>query len=138
MAGILIDTSVLVDAERDRKVLEQLPQKARHSISVITVSELLHGVHRAAPDHVRIRRQVVVEALLGAIEQLPITPRIARLHAQIWAEMQTKGEIIGAHDLWIAATALAHGLALATSNTGEFKRVPALELLTIKSGQPGD
>ena len=138
MAGILIDTSVLVDAERDRKVLEQLPQEARHSISVITVSELLHGVHRAAPDHVRIRRQVVIEALLGAIEQLPITSRIARLHAQIWAELQAKGEIIGAHDLWIATTALAHGLTLATANAAEFKRVPALDLLTIKSGQPGD
>ncbi|MGC2374368.1 MAG: PIN domain-containing protein [Solirubrobacteraceae bacterium] len=138
MAGILIDTSVLVDAERDRKVLEQLRQEARHSISVITVSELLHGVHRAAPDHVRIRRQVVIEALLGAIEQLPITPHIARLHAQIWAELQAKGEIIGAHDLWIAATALAHGLTLATANAAEFKRVPALELLTIKSRQPAD
>lgn len=135
MAGILIDTSVLVDAERDRKVLKQLPQDARHSISVITVSELLHGVHRAAPDHVRIRRQVVVEALLGAIEQLPITSRVARLHAQIWAELQRKGEIIGAHDLWIAATALAHGHTLATVNTSEFERVPALELLTIKSRQ---
>ena len=136
MAGILIDTSVLIEAERERKVLEQLPQDAQHSISVITVSELLHGVHRAAPDHVRIRRQVVVEALLGVIEQLPITSRIARLHAQIWAELQAKGEVIGAHDLWIAATALTHGLTLATANAGEFKRVPALELLAIKSEQP--
>ncbi len=133
MAGILIDTSVLVDAERDSRVLEQLPEDARHAISVITVSELLHGVHRATTDRVRIRRQVVVEALLGAIEQLPITSRIARLHSQIWAELQAKGEVIGAHDLWIAATALTHGLALATVNAGEFKRVPALELLPIKS-----
>jgi tRNA(fMet)-specific endonuclease VapC len=131
VAGILIDTSVLVDAERDSQVLEQLPEDAQHAISVITVSELLHGVHRAAPDRVRIRRQVVVEALLAAIEQLPITPRIARLHAQIWAELQAQGEIIGAHDLWIAATALAHGLMLATANAGEFERVPALELLPI-------
>ncbi len=131
MAGLLIDTSVLIDAERDGRVLQQLPEDARHTISVITVSELLHGVHRAAPDHVRIRRQVVVEALLAAIEQLPITPHIARVHAQIWAELQAKGEIIGAHDLWIAATALAHGLTLATLNAGEFERVPALPLLPI-------
>lgn len=136
MAGILIDTSVLINAERDGRVLDQLPEDARHAISVITVSELLHGVHRAAPDRVRIRRQVVVEALLGAIEQLSITPRIARLHGQMWAELQAKGEIIGAHDLWIAATALAHGLALATANVEEFRRVPALELLPIKSRQP--
>lgn len=137
MAGVLIDTSVLVDAERDSQVFEQLPEDSRHAISVITVSELLHGVHRAAPDHVRIRRQVVVDALLGVIEQLPITSRIARLHSQIWAELQAKGEIIGAHDLWIAATALTHGLALATTNAGEFKRVPALELLPIRARLSG-
>jgi len=133
VAAVLIDTSVLIEVEREREVLEQLPQDAQHSISVITVSELLHGVHRAAPDHVRIRRQVVVEALLGAIEQLPITSHIARLHAQIWAELQAKGEVVGAHDLWIAATALTHGLTLATANAGEFKRVPALELLAIET-----
>ncbi len=138
MAGVLIDTSVLVDAERDSRVLEQLSEQARHAISVITASELLHGVHRAAPDHVRIRRQGVVEALLGAIEQLPITPRIARLHAQIWAELQAKGEIIGAHDLWIAATAITHGLALATANTSEFERVSGLELQHIESPRPSD
>jgi tRNA(fMet)-specific endonuclease VapC len=49
--------------------------------------------------------------------------------------MQAKGEVIGAHDLWIAATALVHGLTLATANNGEFERVPALELLPIQSGQ---
>ena len=63
MAVPLIYTSVLVDAERDLRVLERLPQEARHSISGITASERLHGVHRAAPDHVRIRCQVIVEAL---------------------------------------------------------------------------
>lgn len=131
MAGILIDTSVLIDAERDSRVLAQLPQGAQHAISAITVSELLHGAHRAGSDRVRIRRQAVVEALLAAIEQLPITSRIARMHAQIWANLQAEGKIIGAHDLWIAATALAHGLTLATANTGEFERVPALELLPI-------
>jgi tRNA(fMet)-specific endonuclease VapC len=136
VAGVLIDTSVLIDAERDSRVFEQLPESSRHAISVITVSELLHGIHRATPDHVRIRRQVVVEALLGVIEQLPITSRIARLHSQIWAELQAKGGIIGAHDLWIAATALAHGLTLATANAGEFKRVPGLELLPIGASPP--
>jgi tRNA(fMet)-specific endonuclease VapC len=131
VAGVLIDTSVLIDAERDSKVLDQLADDAPHAISVITVSELLHGVHRATPDRVRIRRQVVVEALLGAMAQLPITPRIARLHAQIWAELQAKGEMIWAHDLWIAATALTHGLVLASANAREFERIPGLELLPI-------
>jgi predicted nucleic acid-binding protein len=38
--------------------------------------------------------------------------------------------VIGAHDLWIAATALAYGLGLATDNGTEFKRVPGLRVLS--------
>lgn len=138
MAGVLIDTPVLVDAERDRKVLEQLPQEVRHSISVITVSELLHGVHLAAPDHVRIRRQVVIEALLGAIEQLPITSRIGAppranlggATSQRRSHRRTR-PVDSSHSTYTWTT-------LATANAAELKRVPALELLTIKSGRPDD
>lgn len=133
MAGVLIDTSVLIDAERNSDVLDQLPVDASHAISVITVSELLHGVHRATSERVRVRRQAVVEAMLAAIAQLPITARIARLHAQMWAQLQAKGEMIGAHDLWIAATAMTHGLVLATANAREFERISALELLAIQA-----
>jgi predicted nucleic acid-binding protein len=41
----------------------------------------------------------------------------------------TASELIGAHDLWIAATALAHGLAVATGNAAEFRRVPGLRVI---------
>ncbi|MBI4704379.1 MAG: type II toxin-antitoxin system VapC family toxin [Deltaproteobacteria bacterium] len=40
--------------------------------------------------------------------------------------MQRRGSTIGAHDLLIAATAVAHGLSLATRNVREFRRVPGL------------
>jgi tRNA(fMet)-specific endonuclease VapC len=51
------------------------------------------------------------------------------VHAQVWAELSGRGEPIGAHDLWIAATALTHGLGLATSNLVDFGRVPGLRLI---------
>ncbi len=38
--------------------------------------------------------------------------------------------MIGAHDLIISATALAHGHAVLTDNVGEFRRVPGLEILS--------
>jgi tRNA(fMet)-specific endonuclease VapC len=53
------------------------------------------------------------------------------LSATAESSSKAKGGIIGAHDLWIAATALAHGLTPATLNAGEFERVPALSLLPI-------
>ena len=74
------------------------------AISVITVSELLHGVHRAEGAQ-RSRRSAFVEHVLAGIEAFPITEAIARVHADVWATLSARGEMIGAHDLWIAATA---------------------------------
>ncbi len=131
MAGVLIDTSVLIDAERGGSSLKRVPRALERSISVITVSELSHGVHRAIDDLVRIRRQVAVEGILATFEPLPITEQVARVHAEIWARLEAAGEMIGAHDLWIAATALSNGLSLATANPREFTRVPGLEVLAV-------
>jgi tRNA(fMet)-specific endonuclease VapC len=133
--ALLIDTSVLVDAERRaeqyERVLPEDKQDQEHSISVITVSELLHGVHRANGEHRRALRRAVVEGMLARLEPISITSAVARIHAETWAELEAAGEIIGAHDLWIAATALAHGLQVATTNAHEFERVPGLAVLAL-------
>lgn len=133
--ALLIDTSVLVSAERGEEGYEQaLPEDERdqeHSISVITVSELLHGVHRATGEVRRARRRAFVEGMLARFEPIPIVFEVARIHAEIWAELEAAGEIIGVHDLWIAATALTHGLQVATSNAREFERVPGLSVLAL-------
>jgi tRNA(fMet)-specific endonuclease VapC len=100
-------------------------------ISVITVSELLHGVHRAVDGAVRMRREAIVEDALAEVEPIQITTEVARIHAGIWSQLEAAGKNIGAHDLWIAATALTHGLRLATSNVREFERVPGLEVLAL-------
>jgi tRNA(fMet)-specific endonuclease VapC len=126
VAGWLIDTSVLVGAERGGSELGRVPQEEEHAISAITASELLHGVHRAADGARRTRRRAFVESVLSEIETLPITLEVARVHAEIWAQLQAAGSVIGAHDLWIAATAIAHDLRIATCNPGEFERVPGL------------
>jgi tRNA(fMet)-specific endonuclease VapC len=67
-----------------------------------------------------------VEAVLQSFPLLPIDLPTARLHAQIGAELASRGSTIGPNDLWLAASAIAHGLSLATGNSREFERVPAL------------
>ncbi len=131
MAGWLIDTSVLVDSERGGGALGRVPEDDEHSISIITVSELLHGVHRAVDAARRTRRQAFVEHVLAELEVLPATVEIARIHSEIWARLEVSGAAIGVHDLWIAATALAHGMGVATSNAREFERVPGLSVLAV-------
>jgi tRNA(fMet)-specific endonuclease VapC len=129
--AVLIDTSVLVDAERREQSLDQKIGDQARAISVITASELLHGVHRARTGAVRARRAAFVEHLISAIEPLPVTTTIARAHAEVWAELESRGNLIGAHDLWIAATALSHGMDVATANHRDFERVPGLNVVPV-------
>jgi predicted nucleic acid-binding protein len=73
-----------------------------------------------------MRRSVHVEALLEHFAVVPIDVPIARAHAHLWAELASRGTPIGPHDLWLAASAIAHGFAIATLNIREFERVPGL------------
>jgi len=129
--GVLIDASILIEAERGRLQLE--PHVARHPdeesfLSVITASELLHGVYRATQADVRAKRSAFVEGILERFPLLPVDLATARAHAQVWAGLRQAGTIIGPHDLWLAATCLAHGLTMVTGNIREFERVPGLDV----------
>ena len=129
--GVLIDTSVLIDHERGRVDLEARirgREEETFFLSVVTASELLHGVHRAKDPVTRARRTAFVEGVLGSMPLLPVEIATARMHARLWADLVEAGRLIGAHDLWLAAACLTHDLRLATANVREFGRVPALEV----------
>ena len=104
--AVLIDASILIEAERGRLALE--PHVERHQdeesfLSVITASELLHGVHRATRPDVRAKRSAFVEGILERFPLLSVDLACARAHARVWAELRGAGTIIGPHDLWLAA-----------------------------------
>jgi len=128
--ALLIDTDLLIDLERGASApaIEAILGDEERAISVITVSELLHGVLRATGAR-RTRRRAFVEHLLGELQAIPITEPVARVHADVWAALAARGAVIGAHDLWIAATALAYGLGVATRNVGDFERVEGLRVV---------
>lgn len=128
--GYLIDTSVFVAIERRQVEASDLPiDDAPIAISAITASELLHGVHRADSAQRRGARETFVEAIFSAVPILPVDLNVARQHARIWADLRTRGAVIGAHDLLIAATAAAHGLSVATRNERHFGRVEGLSII---------
>jgi len=130
--AVLIDTAPLIALERSgatERLDEEIADEER-AISVITASELLHGVHRADADHAVCRR-AFVEHILSAMDPVPITAAVARVHAEIWAALEAAGTPLGAHDLWIAATAVANGFGVVTSNVREFGRVPGLRVVAF-------
>lgn len=130
--GLLIDTNILIACERSQLNLEDIVlQQGDHLVflSVISASELLHGVHRAIDEKTRTRRMAFVENVFAGMEILDIDLTTARIHSKIWGDLSAKGKLIGAHDLWIAASALAHNCSLVTRNVREFERVPGLDVI---------
>jgi tRNA(fMet)-specific endonuclease VapC len=129
--AVLIDASILIESERGRLALERHVAQRQHEeffLSVVTASELLHGVHRATQPEVRTKRAAFVEAILERFPVLPVDLATARAHAHVWAELAAAGLMIGPHDLWLAATCIAHGLTIVTANVREFARVPGLRV----------
>lgn len=83
------------------------------AISIITYGELLYGAGKSA------RRADALARLSALIDLLPILPLekgAAQAYGEIRAELESKGEMIGNNDLWIAAHALAGTFTLVTNN----------------------
>lgn len=129
--AVLIDTSILIAYERGQldvatRVAGRQAEEA--FLSVISASELLHGVHRASDPAIRARRLAFVEAILARFPVFDIDLETARTHASLWSTLAQQGEMIGVHDSWIAATCIARDLTLITGNVREFNRVAGLRV----------
>jgi tRNA(fMet)-specific endonuclease VapC len=128
----LIDSSVLIAAERGRILLHDVlvgNGDELLAISVITASELLHGIHRAKRPAQAAKRQQFVSFILELFPLIPIDLEVAHHHTRLWSELQARGQLIGAHDLLIAASALAIDYGVMTFNVDEFQRVPDLRVV---------
>jgi tRNA(fMet)-specific endonuclease VapC len=117
-------------AEVSGRLEEQLEPDEEVGIAAITASELLHGVHRATPEH-RARREAFVEAVLAAFPPLPFGLLAARAHARIWADLAAAGHNVGAHDRLVAATAITVGWRVGTANIRHFDRIAGLDTLAV-------
>lgn len=129
--GLMVDSNIFILFEKSGKAIDLSPWEQSESVyaSVVTISELLIGVHRANTEKRRRRRSVFVEAVISGVGVLDFTIDVARVHAGICAELAKKGQIIGAHDMIIAATARHHNLSMLTDNVEEFSRVPGLRVI---------
>jgi tRNA(fMet)-specific endonuclease VapC len=124
----LIDSSVLIAAERGQLNLDDIAAEEDVAISAVTASELLHGVHRARTPAQRHRRQAFVEGLMAQLPVIAFDLIVARVHASLWAELAKRGVAVGERDLMIGATAIAKGYAIATRDERSFPKIPGLKV----------
>ncbi len=131
--GLLIDSTVLVSAERRDQGAEDLIRSlvdrwgdVEFAISVMTAAELFHGRWRADTPARRARREEFVEAVLAAVPVVPVTLDVARAFGELDGKAAAEGRRLPTSDLVIAATALCRGDAIVTGNLRHFRSVPGL------------
>ena len=129
--GIIIDTSILISAEKQQIDFEKWSNYESAYISSVTITELLMGVHRATSSKLRIKRSAFVEHIIGSIASIAFGEEEARVYAQILDDLYKNKITIGTHDMIIGACAIAHGYPVLTMNAKDFERIPGLEVLSV-------
>lgn len=125
MSTGLLDTSVIIDWDAP-DVTPALPDEA--AICAITLAELTAGPHLAASVDERARRQVRVQQVEATFHPVPFDAAAARSYGQIIAAVAGTGRSHRPRiaDLFIAATAHAHGLPLYTRNPDDLRGLDGL------------
>ncbi len=136
--GIILDSSIIIAAERRGHTVRQILEQIRASqgeievgLSVVTITELIHGAYRTRTGEQQQRRLEFIERLSSDVPVHPVTLDIARLAGRIEGQQEAKGIQLAFEDLLIATTALHLGYAVATLNVRDFKRVPGLSIVQI-------
>jgi tRNA(fMet)-specific endonuclease VapC len=131
--GLILDTSTIVKAERRGHSVSEMLTNIREAcgeteigLSVVTIAELTHGVHRAKLETHRQMRQAFIEELKATVTVHPITVEIAQRAGTISGQEAERGITLPFEDLLIGATALQLGFEVATENVRHFEKIPGL------------
>ena len=127
MARLTLDNSVLIEAERGLRSIEELGNLDDDvAIAAITAAELFVGVEHADSEE-RDQRTQRVEQLLSAVTIDDYNLNVARVHAELLWYVRRTGSARGAHDLIIAATARANDRVVVTLDRIGFADLPGVE-----------
>ena len=94
-------------------------------ISVITLGELRFGAEKSQHKEKALK---VIDELTSMIQVVELDENVAHHYAEIRQNLASKGQIIGANDLWLAAHARANHWVMVTNNEKEFTRVDGLKV----------
>jgi tRNA(fMet)-specific endonuclease VapC len=133
VSRLLLDTSFLIDAERGTTYLDRvIADDDDVAIAAISVAELAVGV-RMATARQRPRRQAYVDEITASIPILSYDESVAVHHADLLVAVRRRGTRRGAHDLVIAATAVATGRTIVSADRRAFEGLPGVTAIDHRS-----
>ena len=124
----LLDTNIVSDLVRhpQGKVAKRIASEGETNIctSIVVAAELRFGANKRGS----VRLTTQLEAILSAMEILPLEEPSDHRYAELRTSLENRGTPIGPNDMLIAAHALSENLTLITNNEKEFKRVKSLKV----------
>ena len=125
----MLDTNIIsyLIKNRDMKLIDTFEAMSKENtiaLSSITVAELFYGVKKKKSK----KLEVAIREFLSPLEKLAFDDNAAFHYGEIRVALESNGNLIGAHDMLIAAHAKSLDLVLVTNNTREFQRVPGLKI----------
>jgi len=124
----LLDTNIISDLVRNPHgvIRDKIIQVGDDAIctSIVVSSELRFGVEKKGSKRLRFQ----LEAILSAIEVLPLKEPADQNYAVLRSCLEKAGTPIGPNDMLIAAQSITMELILVTANLNEFRRVPGLKV----------
>lgn len=126
-AGVLLDTTVVIDALRNRNqrrrfLASLINARLRLVTSMITIAEVYGGLG--------LGEEQVTRSLLSDLDWLPVSATIAQRAGELRAALRRQGQTRSITDMIIAATALELGFSVATDNHKDFS-IPGLMLYPL-------
>jgi len=126
VSRILLDTTYLIDAERSGDGLDEtIDDEDDVAIAAVTIAELRVGALLASGKR-REARLAYVDDVIHGIPIVNYDLEVAEAHAELLVAVRTQGRPRGAHDLIIAATALATDRLVVTADQGAFVDLPGI------------
>jgi len=129
---LILETSFLVDFERENNrgvpgpalAFLEAQEDARLHITFTIAGELAAGL--SLEDRARW------EEFISPFHVLPSNAEVAWEYGHAYGFLQGNRMLIGANDLWIAATGLAYRMPIVTRNVEHYRRVPNLQVITYR------
>jgi predicted nucleic acid-binding protein len=124
---IVVDTDIFIDffsnVTPGAQVVSILISRDEAVLTSVSVFELYAGVEGK-------RRLKQIETLIQNLMILPLDVFEAVMAGKIYTQLKTKGQMIGTHDILIAAICLTNGLPLYTKNVTHFSKIEDLQVLS--------
>jgi predicted nucleic acid-binding protein len=127
-AAAVLDTSVFIAVEQDRRLARSLPEQV--GVSVVTLAELELGVLMARDADVRALRLTTLLRVREQASGLPIDERVSSAYARLAAGELSAGRRPRVNDTWIAATAVVHGAEVWTQDD-DFTAFQELDIVRV-------